>query len=345
MQRVFVLVCSRLKSLNFKNMTKKLLINMLALLLPYLCGAQQAAQYSLYMLNPFGHNPAYAGLDDESLSASLSFRKQWSGLAGSPQGQLLGVHLPVPYLGGGLGMNFENDALGAEVNLRATLAYSYWKRLGKESVLAVGAAGGVLQKTLDGSRLRTPDGLYEGTTIAHNDPELLEAKMTGRSPVLDVGAYFKGKRVEIGASVANLISDKRAFFSENAAGFSLMPNYFFSFAHNFDIGDSWNITSGGLAKSDGRQLQTDVSVMVAYNDNIFFGLSFRGYNANTRDALALMGGVKISETLRLAYAYDIGLSGLAYLSGGSHEIALRYRSSRPIGNGRPEKIIFTPRFL
>ena len=58
--------------------------------------AQQAAQYSLYMLNPYGVNPAAAGLDN-TLVATGGYRTQWTGLDGNPTTQYVNVVLPPQY--------------------------------------------------------------------------------------------------------------------------------------------------------------------------------------------------------------------------------------------------------
>lgn len=85
--------------------------------------AQQPAQYSLYMFNQYNFNSAYAGLD-ESVSATGIFRQQWVGLEGSPSTQNFNVHLPLYMIKGSFGLGIENDALGAERNLKITAAYN-----------------------------------------------------------------------------------------------------------------------------------------------------------------------------------------------------------------------------
>jgi hypothetical protein len=54
--------------------------------------AQQPSLYSLYYLNPYGLNPAYAGADD-ALSVTGVFRRQWVGLTGSPSTQNFNVNM------------------------------------------------------------------------------------------------------------------------------------------------------------------------------------------------------------------------------------------------------------
>ena len=100
-----------------------------------------------------------------------------------------------------------------------------------------------------------------------------------------------------------------------------------------------------LTKSDFRQTQMEFSTIVKYNDNIFGGVSFRGYESNSIDALAIIAGFNINEHVTLAYSYDISLSQLNTVNGGSHEVMINYNLNRPIGAGRLPNIIYNPRFL
>jgi hypothetical protein len=100
-----------------------------------------------------------------------------------------------------------------------------------------------------------------------------------------------------------------------------------------------------LLKSDLVETQIEFSTIARYNDNIFGGVSFRGYNSNSFDAVVILAGYKLNENLTLSYAYDITLSGLSEVSRGSHEIMLNYNLNKNIGKGRLPKIIYNPRFL
>ena len=73
---------------------KKILIITLLLAGTLQTFAQQDPQYSLYMFNPLGVNPAYAG-SRELLSAVLVHRSQWIGLEGAPETQVLAINTPL----------------------------------------------------------------------------------------------------------------------------------------------------------------------------------------------------------------------------------------------------------
>lgn len=309
-----------------------------------IASAQQASQYSLYMLNPYDLNPAYAGMD-ETLKVNGVFRKQWTGLEGSPTDQSVNVHLPVFYLNGGFGAKFENDVIGAEQSLKAVLTFAYQYELGDLGKISLGASGGVLQKSLDGSMLRAPEGVYEGGTFTHNDPQLPEVLVKSMVPVFDIGLYYKGENLEIGLSANNVLEPNIILEEVNETNLLLKRNYFLTFVYSLDMSENVRLMPSVLLKTDANQIQGEASLLVRYRDNVLGGVSWRGYNANTTDALSLIVGFKVSSKLWLNYAYDVGLSQLNSVHQGSHEILLQYDLNRLIGKGKLEKIIYNPRFL
>ncbi len=306
--------------------------------------AQQPAQYSLYMFNKFSFNPAYAGMD-HSLSITGVYRKQWSGFRDSPVTQNINIHAPLYVLSGGIGINVENDKLGLERNLLATLSYNFQLPVGDIGVLAIGASGGIFQKNLDGERIRTPEGIYEdgGTVIIHNDNlPLPTTEVSEMAPTFNAGIYFQSETFEAGISAIHIQEPiiQGDFFSTK-----LSRNYFLTAAYQFDLLRRISAHPSLLVKTDGTEWQTEASLLFKYNDNIFIGGSFRGYNSNTVDAAGLIVGFNINEKITIAYAYDYTLSALDVVSNGSHEIMVNYNLNQEIGKGKLPKIIFNPRFI
>lgn len=302
--------------------------------------AQQPAQYSLYMLNKFNWNPAYAGLDN-SLSINGVYRKQWSGLEGSPETQSLNAHLPVYILGGGMGIQVENDVLGPEHWTSANLAYSYQLDLGGK-ILSLGVSGGIVQREINGRLIRTPEGSYNSGEREHNDPSLpfdLESAIT---PTFNAGVYFQSEKLEAGLAMRHLNEATAEF---GTFQLSLVRNYFFTLNSHFELGRIFSIHPSVMVQSDATQTQIDFSMLIQYDEKFFAGGSVRGYNTNSLDAAALLMGYQLSEKLSVAYAYDFTLSALQNVSNGSHEIVVNYNLNQSIGKGRPPKIIYNPRSL
>jgi len=308
--------------------------------------AQQLTQYSLYMLNPYGLNPAYAGMEN-SLIATGVYRQQWSGLKGAPLSQHINAHLPLYRINSGLGFRLENDGIGAHRATAGYLSYSYHQALGRNTVLSMGVSGGYLQYSLDGDKLRAPQGTYvePGGIFDHNDPYLPEGKVTAGTPVGEVGLYLKIKKWSIGAAVQPVFAPSLS--TTKSGGFRLTPNrhYLMTVNYAFDAGENVQVQPSVLVKSDITKTQTDISCLARYRENIFAGASFRGIGTKGNDAAVLFGGFKLNERTILAYSFDIPLSPLNTVNRGSHELLLRYDLNKTIGAGKLPPVIYNPRFL
>lgn len=304
--------------------------------------AQQPAQYSLFMMNKLNWNPAYAGMEN-SLVATGIYRSQWQGIEGNPVTQNIGVHLPVNIISSGFGLNLENDELGAQSRTTGTLMYNYQMPLGRRAVLSLGGSAGLSQRTLDGNKLRTPEGDYVAGTIIHNDALLPITPISGDLMTYGAGVYFLSEQLELGFSVRHL-TEPSAELSD-ALSMQLNRAYFFNAQAHFDLSSNLTLHPAALVRSDGVQVQTDLAALFRYNDNISAGASLRGYDSNSLDAAALIVGFKLNDHVSAAYAYDFTLSAISQVSNGSHEVMLSYNLNKPIGKGRPPKIIYNPRSL
>ena len=302
--------------------------------------AQQSAQYTLHMLSPYYWNPGAAAIDQD-LSITASIRQQWGGLPGAPMSQFALLQVPLPQFRAAFGVKFENDELGAQRNSNLMLSYNYQMELG-EAVLGLGVSGGFIQYGLDGSQLRAPDGTYQDILINHNDAILSAGAMSGMSPAFDVGAYYQSEKWNFGLAVRNVsaASIRLSEFDLNTT-----RSIFFNTQTSFPLGTSLLFQPSVIVRTDLTQIQTDLGLLIRYNDNIFGGASFRGYNSNSIDALGLIAGAKLNEKLSVAYAYDLILSPLREVSNGSHELRVHYRIQQGIGKGRKPKIIYNPRLL
>ncbi|MBI5916843.1 MAG: type IX secretion system membrane protein PorP/SprF [Bacteroidetes bacterium] len=305
--------------------------------------AQQPAQYSLYNLNKFAFNPAYAGLDN-SLSLTGVYRSQWVGLEGNPVTQHLNAHMPLYIAGGAAGLALENETLGSWKQTSFSASYAYQMPVGKTGLLSLGGSAGWVQRQLNGSKVRTPGTEVDdlGNPISHNDPSLSINTEAGAGSTAHAGVFFQGEKLEAGVSAMNLLGNK---LDISSLKFQQERTYFLYLGYKLDLSKSLTATPSVLLKSDGYQTQIDFSVLARYNENIFVGASFRGYHANSIDAVALMGGFKLSEKISIGYAYDLGLSNLRSVNSGSHEVLLNYNLGKPIGKGRPPVIIYNPRSL
>ncbi|MDX1666154.1 MAG: PorP/SprF family type IX secretion system membrane protein [Saprospiraceae bacterium] len=313
----------------------------LLLAIPFTClQAQQLPQYSLFTMNQLNRNPAYAGMEG-SLSITGAFRKQWTGLEGSPTTQNLTAHLPFALIGGGFGISVENDELGAERTTSAELAYSYQLPLA-DGLISVGLSAGFLQRSLDGQALRTPEGEYADNVVNHNDLVLPIQEVSANTPVFGAGLYFQNEWLELGLAAENLLESSVSF-----SAFELLQKrtFFANAGARLELLRALVLHPAMLVQSDLAETQLVFSATLEYNGNIFGGAALRGYNESSLDGVAIIAGFNLSENLKLAYAYDITISELNSVSNGSHEVMINFNLNKDIGAGIPPPIIYNPRSL
>ncbi|MBX2891565.1 MAG: type IX secretion system membrane protein PorP/SprF [Saprospiraceae bacterium] len=306
--------------------------------------AQQFPQYSLYMLNPYTYNPAYAGLEN-TLVANGAYRQQWSSLEGAPVTAHFNAHLPLFVISSGVGLKVENDLIGAHRTTSALLSYNYQMELSRTALLSVGLSAGYMQYALDGTKLRAPDGVYEPFGFNHNDPNLPEGKVNAGTPLLEAGVFLQIKRLQMGASMQPAFAPVLSVADNNNLKIEPKQHYFFTAAYTLEAGRYLAVRPSAVVKTDLAETQMEISTVLQWNENIFAGASFRGFGNNDRDAAVVIAGLKINEKTTLGYSFDIPLSPLSAANRGSHELLLRYSLDKPIGAGKLPPIIYNPRFL
>ena len=302
----------------------------------YAC-AQSNAQHSLYMVDIYNHNVAYAGFD-RSLSVNFNYRNQWSGLEGQPSQLYLNAHLPVYLLNGGAGLSLSSDKAGGINMTDFKLSYNRVQSFSR-GIVSFGAALGFRQISLDGGSIRTPDGIYTGI-FSHEDPLLSVNDLSGLRPMWMASFYTANDIFDFGISFRDLFGNKASLGNINFLQSRQMDVYG---AIPFFINDL-KIQASFYIKTSFKQSQADLSIIMK-NGNIFGGLSLRGFNENTFDSVVILGGIRLNEHYTLSYSYDVGVSALADFNQGSHEININYNLNKLIGIGLPPEIIYNPRNL
>ncbi len=299
---------------------------------------QQLSQSSLYWMDPVQFNPAYAGLDN-SLSITAGYRTQWTGLEGQPSNQRLSAHLPIYFLSSGFGIEGERDELGSRSLTRFGASWSY-QFVRPSAVWSVGVSGRFIQLSLDGRELRTPDGDYADNIVVHNDALLPDNQVDQSSLSIAAGVFYQGENLEGGLSVRNL---NGAVIAMPGFDYSLDRQYHGYLRARFDLISNFDVAPMLTVYSNGTQHQATAGATIRYQENIYGGIAYRGYNGETSDALVILAGANLSEKIRVGYAYDLTLSSLKTVNDGSHEIVLKYNLGKRIGAGVPPPIIYHPR--
>ncbi len=281
--------------------------------------AQSEPQFSHYMYNRAIFNPAYAGVDDV-VEINALHRSQYVSIAPNAiNTQFLGVNLPVHAISSGLGLSVVNDFGGALRSTYISLQYNYRKKF-KWGKFGVGIGAGMIQAGLDGAKLRAPDGDYQDG-INHNDGTLPMGLQQGIAPDISFGLYFNSNKWFVGAALNHIVASQVKF--QPGSTFNYSRNLFFSAGYDIALGKKFSLMPSVFLKSDFKKVQTDVALNATIARNFLTGISFRGYDGSSIDALAVFAGFTV-KGFRLMYSYDINLSALKSFNNGSHEVSVAY---------------------
>lgn len=275
--------------------------------------AQQDPQYSLYMFNPLGVNPGYAG-SREALSGVLVHRSQWVGLEGAPVTQAFSVNSPLKIRSMGVGLNVTNDKIGPKSIITATAVYAYRIKVGAGK-LAFGLRGGIQNYN------------YNWDMIEYKDKEDQIPNTAVGSfviPTFDFGLYYNTNSFYAGLALEHMNEAQYSFTksmvnTENGA--QVYSHITGTIGKAFVINNELVLKTSTLIRSDRQgNGNIDVNGSILINKTIQFGLTL-----NTRKSIIILAEYNINRNFRLGYAYDHNFSALTQTTGsGSHEIFVGY---------------------
>ena len=273
--------------------------------------SQQDPQYSLYMFNPLGVNPGYAG-SREVLSAVLVHRSQWIGLEGAPETQALAINTPLKNKKMGVGLQAINDKIGPKTMQTFTLAYAYRLKLGRGK-LAFGLRGGMLSYNYDWEKIEYKD---EDDIIPNTAAESFIL------PTFDFGIYYNTRTMYLGLAIDhinraefNLLSSQDSINSEAR----VYSNFTATFGKAFVISDNLIIKTSLLNRLAVGGINLDINSSILFKNKILFGATLR-----TSGALVFMTELNITKNLRMGIAYDVDGSKVAQSTSGSFEVFVGY---------------------
>lgn len=272
--------------------------------------SQQDAQYTQYMYNMNILNPAYAGSNPGTLSASLLGRTQWVGIPGAPQTAVLSVHKPITDRMG-LGGSILTDKIGPINEHFFNVDYSYTLPIGYYDNLAFGIKGGISLVNAKLAELDLND--YNDVNFLHN--------LNNLQPNIGFGAFYYSDIYYVGFSIPNLL--KTTYLEQNndfKTTISKRNHLFLTAGYVFDLSYDWKFKPSLMAKAaKGAPVSLDLSANFLF-DNVFeVGGSYRW-----DDSASFLVNAKVSENFRVGYSYDFTTSKLHQFNSGSHEIILLF---------------------
>jgi type IX secretion system PorP/SprF family membrane protein len=284
-------------------------------LLPAVAFSQQVPQYTQFLFNHFGINPAVAGTHN-CIDMRLGYRTQWVGFDGAPKTSFANLHARIPkgkkrgsiYRFHAVGLNVYSDGIGPVSKTHVSLAYALNLKAGKRHRMAFGVFAGFDQFRFNATKVTLatiPDDAITGSTANFILPDISPGFLY----------YTENKSAYISFTMDQLLKNKIKIFPDTR------------FTHHYILmaGKKWASRSSDLALTPSvafkfapwAPLALDVNVLFDYTSNVQFGASWR----NT-DALALMCKVSFLKYFSFGYAFDFTTSKIRLASSNTHEIIL-----------------------
>lgn len=289
-------------------MKKLIYTSVLLMLLTITVNAQQIPLSSLYTVNRFQINSAYAGFN-ECLEGFLSHRSQWTGIQGAPKTNYLSVHSGIAK-NMGLGLNLVMDKTDIISKLRGSLSYSYRIKLGEQHNLRFGLSAGIYQLGTSTSSAIVDD---------RTDEIIQSGNQSSTAFSNDFSLYYTYKKLQVGISIPQLIEINAKYDLNNAEGGFGLKRHLVGYAeYDISLGNNLSLQPSLLYKTvNGIQGQLDVSAQVNYKQLFFIGAGYR-----TEAGLLARLGLNLKDKFTVAYAYDFAGGNINNYSGGAHEIVL-----------------------
>jgi len=285
---------------------------------------QQVPQYSQYIFNPVFINPAYAGYKQQLYLQSY-YRKQWTGVTGSPETFAVAGDTYLENSQFGVGGQFLTDKLGAQRTVAAYGNLAYHLRLSDTKFLSFGVGAGVVNSQVDGSMLN-PDIV--------DDPSIPLSKERMTYPDLKLGLFLYDDNYYVGISADQMLSSV-VDFDKGDMMIQPDPHLYLTGGYHFDINYNFSLVPSIMYMDDFKApARMDVNAALILNDMFWLGAGYRfGIDMPGREiqpglkkSAAVLGMVQVQlrEGLRLGYAYDHTISGFSVNSFTTHDISIAF---------------------
>lgn len=273
--------------------------------------AQYDIGYTHYMFNEFFINPAYTGAKD-AFSVSLLARDQWVGFKGAPRTIAFNAHTPLAQDQIGLGIGSAYEHIGVNSRTMAYFNFAYRIHLSK-GIWALGMQGGFGWQDNRYDELENlPDDYYIDPLLAIGPSRFLFNAGTG--------TYYYTPRFFIGFSIPRFFNND--YIEGENKRFDISDwTYYLESGYVFRLGEEVQLMPSAMLKLTlGVRPQVNISALSLLYNTFWLGADYR-----TDNTLALMAGIQINKSFRLAYSYDMNLySDVRTSLENSHEISLSY---------------------
>ncbi|HYG21045.1 MAG TPA: PorP/SprF family type IX secretion system membrane protein [Ohtaekwangia sp.] len=284
-------------------MRKTLLLGMAVFIVGCGVRAQDAPLFTQKLTNSFLYNPSVAGNTFGSIT--LSHRKFWSGVKGSPNTNFISLHTPFGQHKFGTGINFYQDNVGITQALYGAAAFAYHIKITDTKLLSFGVSAEYNSLKIDMTKVDVVD----------SDDQLLEGGYASSGVDFSFGSSLKTKYFTIGAAANRLT----ALVAEDSV--TQFPAFYSGFLQ-FTIplaGDRDLLEPVFTVRSFANSSpQIDAGLFYTFNELATLGGSYR-----TGGAINATAALRI-KNIMIGYSRDIFTGDLGEAIGSANEFTLRF---------------------
>lgn len=274
--------------------------------------AQQESLFTTYRYNMNLVNPAYVGVDRETVFAT-TIRSQWTGIKDAPETQAISLGTPISKnLGIGVSMVYDKTFIEKQTLLGIDISYKV--QVGELSDLYFGIKAGGNSYNVNTSGL--------ATFVSEADPAL--NSISQFNPNIGVGALLKNDKYYISFSIPRLLNTARV---KNNNGYAAVatdrPHFYISSGYDFDFETSTPLVlkpSFMLRYVNGAPLSFDLNTMLEIDKFFEIGFTYR-----FEKVYAGVASLTISKLLMVGYAYEINSSSVLASAKNTNEFFLRFK--------------------
>ncbi|HEX8039239.1 MAG TPA: type IX secretion system membrane protein PorP/SprF [Chryseosolibacter sp.] len=317
----------------------------------------QDPEFSQYYAAPLHLNPAFSGTSvDHRFIAN--YRNQWPNISRAFQTYAFSYDYNLDQYNSGLGFLLVADKAGS-ADLKSTqfnFQYAYKVKLSDKFVLSSGLNFGLGSRTIDFNKLVFYQQLDFSQGGDNLPPPPSNLDVQGET-YFDFGAgiLLYSRKVWLGFSTAHLNTPNRSLIDEETRipvktsvhGGVRIPLYHGVFKRERTA----SIAPSFVYKQQGNFDQLDLGTYFFY-EPVVVGFWYRGIpiqqNAKdniSQDAVVVVLGFQLSN-VELSYSYDVTVSELGPISGGAHEVSLKFKIelATQVKKRKKERFIPCPTF-
>jgi type IX secretion system PorP/SprF family membrane protein len=279
--------------------------------------AQQTRQFTQYIYNQFGHNPAVAGSKD-CWDIKMGHREQWVGFDGAPQTSYISAQgriKPKRSLGGGyhgVGAYISRDETGPLARTYVYGAYAYHVPISYNMHLGMGAFLGIKQYRTDIAAMTVinpADPLYNsgGSVMILGDGAL--------------GLWMYNKKSYIGLALDQVIPRRiSGIGGELGVKSRIVPHINFTAGKRIHTNEAFHLIPSVMFKFKPLVAPSvDLNLMADFSNKFAIGLSYR-----VGDAVCALVKLRLLKYFDVGYSYDFPHTKMLKGTMQTHEITLGF---------------------